>query len=91
MGRMRWRVAIALVCGLAAPAGAAAPGSEGEARKLTATGHYALCRLKAEAAAAKRGGEPNYARCDAQLAERMKRYGRIMLRQLLGMRPDRSE
>ncbi|MBZ0271921.1 DUF1566 domain-containing protein [bacterium] len=74
---MRNTPLIALVCFVAAvffaadPLGAATtPAENCEAHKLVAAGHYADCRLKEDAKAAKSGAAADYAKCGETLIER---------------------
>lgn len=67
------RITVALAILALVPTGAAAavaPPDKCEAKKLTATGTYALCRLKAEAKAARKGTAADYTACDAGLGKK---------------------
>jgi hypothetical protein len=60
---------VGLVGLAASPAIAGGPHPRCEAAKLGAAGRYAQCRLAAEAAALKKGGSPDFFKCEAGLAK----------------------
>jgi hypothetical protein len=56
--------ALCAVLLMANAAHAVSPANKCEAAKLKIAGKYDFCRLKAEATAAKRGGSPDFSKCD---------------------------
>jgi hypothetical protein len=57
--------ALAALLFTAANAAALSPADKCESGKLKEAGKYGFCRLKAEARAVKKGGAPDYSKCDA--------------------------
>lgn len=66
---VRSAVALALVSLAALPAYAGGPDPRCEAAKLAAAGRYAQCRFASQATAVKKGGAPDFGKCDAALAK----------------------
>ena len=62
--------ALAALLFTAVNAAALSPSDKCESGKLKEAGKYGFCRLKAEARAVKKGGAPDYSKCDAKYAEK---------------------
>jgi Protein of unknown function (DUF1566) len=78
----------ALLALLTAPAAGLDPATRCKTAKLTNTGKYALCRLKADAKAAKTGNPAEYGKCDAKL---LAKFQGAELKAGLGVCPTESD